>query len=591
MHRQRLVALLAVLLSVSSCLWAQATQPAQTPADLGRLTRMGGAAPGKDDSFRFVVMGDNTSSRVDGKWAQAIEQANGLAPDFVINVGDLIDGYSEDPAQLDAMWRDFAAITGKLNAPFFICPGNHDVSNDTMLKDYIARWGRDGRSYYSFDYRGCHFIVLDSTSASRLPEFAEEQFAWLATDLAAAKDAKHVFMFFHYPAWQDDVPFWNRLVAMVDPAKTSVYTGHWHEHFSCKPAGIQSYVMGVTGAEAGGGIDIGQARMIAHVAVTDGKPRMLILPVDQVRAGEYLPEELLQQRMEVARAIRITPRLSEEGLELTVTQGNPYKVPVTVLLTSLPPEGEPSGPVRLVVQPGQEQMTTLKIAGLPTAAVQLRASYAFTDPSGQDVAFDHMMDLPTLARAPRAGITVDGDLADWDKLSASTMVSRPPDTAPEDLTCSVRIAHDSRRLYLAVQIRDESVYCDDPNMGLNDSMDLYLHIPPGSGSGMDNPPVGYVKIGVPPPGQPVRAPSWKLGEGQKAPDMTYACRRTADGYLYEISLDLAGIGCRTPVAAPQEIWWRLGVNDRDIVNGQLQPRVRHTTSWPQTEKYVRAMLE
>jgi hypothetical protein len=318
---------------------------------------------------------------------------------------------------------------------------------------------------------------------------------------------------------------------------------------------------------------------------------MLILPVDQVRAGEYLPEELLQQRMEVARAIRITPRLSEEGLGLTVTQPNPYQVPITVLLTSLPPGGEPSGPVRLVVQPGQEQMTTLKIAGLPTAAVQLRASYAFTDPSGQDVAFHYMMDLPTLARAPRAGITVDGDLADWDKLVASTMTTRPPDVAPEDLTCSVRTAHDGQRLYLAVQIRDESVYCDDPNMGLNDSMDLYLHIPPGSGSGMDNPPVGYVKIGVPPPGQPVAAPAWKLGEGQKAPDMTYACRRTADGYLYEISLDLAGIGCHTPAAAPQQIWWRLGVNDRDVVDGQLQPRQRHTTSWPQTEKYVRAILE
>ena len=43
--KRSLVALLAVLL-VGSCLWAQATQPAQTPADLGRLTRMGGAAPG-----------------------------------------------------------------------------------------------------------------------------------------------------------------------------------------------------------------------------------------------------------------------------------------------------------------------------------------------------------------------------------------------------------------------------------------------------------------------------------------------------------------------------------------------------------------
>ena len=417
MHKQRLVALLAVLLSVSSCLWAQATQPAQTPADLRRLTRMGGAAPSSGETFRFVVMGDRTGGHVEGVWEQAVEEVNSLAPDFVLCVGDLIEGYTEDPAKLATMWDEFTPITGKLNAPFFFCPGNHDVTNDMMLKDYIARWGKDGRSYYSFDFRGCHFVVLDSTSAQRLPEFAEEQFAWLATDLAAAKGAKHVFMFFHHPAWEDDVPFWNRLVTMVDAAKTSVYTGHWHSHVSRKVDGIQAYVLSATGAElegggAGGGIDIGQARMIAHLAVTDGEPRMLILPVDQVRAGEYLPEELYQQRMEVARAIRITPRLSEGGLELTVTQPNAYQVPITVLLTSLPPGGEPSGPVRLVVQPGQEQMTTLKIAGLPTAAVQLRASYAFTDPSGQDVAFDHMMDLPTLARAPRAEITVDDDLAD-----------------------------------------------------------------------------------------------------------------------------------------------------------------------------------
>jgi hypothetical protein len=244
----------------------------------------------------------------------------------------------------------------------------------------------------------------------------------------------------------------------------------------------------------------------------------------------------------------------------------------------------------VLVEPGQERQVTLSTAGLPTGSIAIDASYAWTEPAGT-VRFARQFGISPLTLASRAGIRVDGDLGDWDSLPGSTYVNHPDGTSEADFTAAVRAAYDDTHLYLAIRVRDDSVCTDDDSMGKVDAMDLYWHVPAESRSDLPNVPEGYVKICVAPQGQPVRPPSWKLGQDQTAPQMTYASRLTAEGHVYEIAIDLAALGVRTAAAPGQQVWLRMGFNDLDMVDGQIQPRQRYTTCWPQVQMYNRCVFE
>jgi len=56
---------------------------------------------------------------VSGTFALAIDQLNLLQPEFVINVGDVIEGYSDDKAELNAEWDEMDGMLEKLAMPFF----------------------------------------------------------------------------------------------------------------------------------------------------------------------------------------------------------------------------------------------------------------------------------------------------------------------------------------------------------------------------------------------------------------------------------------------------------------------------------------
>ena len=89
----------------------------------------------------------------------AIGQLNLLKPEFVITVGDLIEGYSDDKAELNAEWDEMDAMLSELKMPFFRTPGNHDIANETAQALWRERYGA---TYYDFVYKNVLFVVLDS---------------------------------------------------------------------------------------------------------------------------------------------------------------------------------------------------------------------------------------------------------------------------------------------------------------------------------------------------------------------------------------------------------------------------------------------
>ncbi len=204
--------------------------------------------------FTFAVIGDKTGGGEEN-WPifdRAVEELNLQRPDFVLMVGDLIQGYTEDTAVLDTQWAEFHEHASNLDLPFVPLPGNHDVSNPTML-----RYWKDnlGLTHFSFDYKGCHFLFLctDEATRERQPAFGEEQIADVLEDLASSADARHTFVLMHRPAWlasnaEDE---WQRIEDALGNRKYTVFAGHYHNLKLHQRNDRRYFVLAATGAGMG----------------------------------------------------------------------------------------------------------------------------------------------------------------------------------------------------------------------------------------------------------------------------------------------------------------------------------------------------
>src|SRR5215213_4534334 len=84
-------------------------------------------------NFQFAIVTDRTGGHRAGVFEDAVTKLNLLQPEFVMSVGDLIEGFSKEPRGVDAMWDEFESFVAKLKMPFFYVPGNHDLSNTMQV--------------------------------------------------------------------------------------------------------------------------------------------------------------------------------------------------------------------------------------------------------------------------------------------------------------------------------------------------------------------------------------------------------------------------------------------------------------------------
>lgn len=163
------------------------------------------------EAFSFAVFGDcQPGSREYSPVLEAIADEVGrldapAAPAFVVGVGDYING-SSNQTTVRRQWEGFFAGLAPLQArrtiPVGLAPGNHDImsmrSNAEIFVEYFERL------YHSFDYRGCHFIILNSEALGSEGRIAGAQLRWLQQDLAENSDARFTFVAQHRPLFPVD---------------------------------------------------------------------------------------------------------------------------------------------------------------------------------------------------------------------------------------------------------------------------------------------------------------------------------------------------------------------------------------------------
>ena len=111
----------------------------------------------EEEDFTFAIISDLNGGEREGVYNTAVSQLNRLDPTFVLSIGDLIDGGTEDQLQLAKEWDSFDERTSRLNMPFFYLGGNHDLTNPVMREFWKNRFGP---RYYHFVYEGS-FILND----------------------------------------------------------------------------------------------------------------------------------------------------------------------------------------------------------------------------------------------------------------------------------------------------------------------------------------------------------------------------------------------------------------------------------------------
>jgi 3',5'-cyclic AMP phosphodiesterase CpdA len=158
--------------------------------------------------FTFVQISDShigfarpANPDVKGTLKRAVAKINALSqrPAFVLHTGDLTHLSKE--SEFDDVAEILKGV--KVDRVHYV-PGEHDVYDKGKL--YRQRYGKGtrGAGWYSFDFKGTHFVGLVNVAGiahGDLGVLGKEQLAWLKKDLAGLKASTAVVVFAHIPLW------------------------------------------------------------------------------------------------------------------------------------------------------------------------------------------------------------------------------------------------------------------------------------------------------------------------------------------------------------------------------------------------------
>jgi len=146
------------------------------------------------DEFQFAIITDNSGGARPGVFERAVEMVNLLQPEFVVNAGDVIEGYDDNEAQIKAWWQELDEVLKSLEMPFFFLPGNHDHYSEASTKVWGERYG-DERGYYHFVYKNVLFLMINTEdppkTLDRLKRDNPELYQRVGTNYALMHDIQN----------------------------------------------------------------------------------------------------------------------------------------------------------------------------------------------------------------------------------------------------------------------------------------------------------------------------------------------------------------------------------------------------------------
>jgi hypothetical protein len=204
---------------------------------------------------------------------KGVNRLSKMSPDIVLHVGDMLESIRniDDFSDYKENYDKAVGIMNTFDCPWLLAVGDHDVvpatfkalSSDRSRETWFMELIKDSglpiheNPYYSYDYKGFHFIVLYSMENLHtdprwgsifLNKINEDQINWLKEDLESQDQKNGIVVLVHHPHWY----VWQNWQPVHDLLKQypthAVIAGHYHyDQDESTVDGIRYLVMGCTG--------------------------------------------------------------------------------------------------------------------------------------------------------------------------------------------------------------------------------------------------------------------------------------------------------------------------------------------------------
>ncbi|RMG62617.1 MAG: hypothetical protein D6722_18285, partial [Bacteroidetes bacterium] len=422
--------------------------------------------------FQFAIVTDRTGGHRAGIFPTAISKLNLLQPEFVMSVGDLIEGYTTDTARIRREWEEFTGFIDKLQMPFFYVPGNHDYINETMAAAWKARFGKD---YYHFVYQDVLFLCLNSEERMRgagRGYIDAPQLDYIRETLAENDKVKWTLVFLHQPLWdQDDPGMWPEVEALLADRPHTVFAGHRHRYVKYTRNDHKYFVLATTGGGSSlRGPRFGEFDHVVWVTMTDAGPIIANLLLDGIWDENVNTEEMMafSGPLMSRQAIRPEPLLQDAADKLRFRIANDSDVPMAWQLDfgAHPQLWIQSGQLGDTLPPNQVRVVevALQQEGWPErpVAVTATATYLPADQPALEV-MEAFSFLPEGMRTLGEGaVTIDGRLDDWGAMrfdSEQAVVEADPFSHrdKDDAHFVWDVRYDEQGIYFGARVTDSDV--------------------------------------------------------------------------------------------------------------------------------------
>lgn len=444
------------------------------------------------DRFQIAIVTDRTGGHRPGIWMDAVKKLNLLRPEFVVSVGDLIEGYTEDLPTIERQWTEFLGFIEQMEMRFFFVAGNHDVTNPVLHEKWREQFGRE---WYSFDYRGVHFLCLCSEDPYQ-QHIGEEQIEFIKEDLAAHADARWTLVFLHKPLWtyaersiangDEDPTNWKRVEELLVDRPHTIFAGHVHHYVQYQRNGRDYYSLATTG---GGsqlrGNEYGEFDHVTWLTMEADGPHVANLRLDGILPPDVVTEEGIQRFNSFLRMVRleVAPILLEDSdgftegtLSIRLTNEFDEPVEISGRIDGLPLRGltvEPDG-LKLAAGPDGEATQTVRVRFEEPMAFDALRRATFTamvrsEPGDGAAPLSAERTVPVIidqryvcTLVAEVG-EIDGVVEDSPNATYSTpdeplLLTDSQDwTGPTDGSFAVSARHDGDRLLLTARVTDERV--------------------------------------------------------------------------------------------------------------------------------------
>ncbi len=566
-----------------------------------------------DAQFQIAIVTDRTGGHRPGVFADGVSKINLLQPEFVMSVGDLIEGYTEDTVELNRQWNEFDGFIKELQMPFFYVPGNHDYTNPVMAEVWEDRLGP---SYYHFVYKDVLFLCLNSERDRSREEgkstFLDDvQFNYFKKALEENPEVKWTLLFMHKPMWiHNETGKWNELEALLSERKHTVFAGHHHHYVKYERNNGKYFMLATTGGGSSlQGPQIGEFDHVMWLTMTEDGPVLANLMLQ----GIWDEDVVTEKQWDFVGPIRRQNRLKIEPVLLTQDQ-------FTATRTELKVTNDSDAPMIAHIQvmgnvtvesefydwekeiaPNSEETIELALnsdEGISVSDItplHIKSTYTYAPEDLPSIEFTSAHTLLPLIPSPIAMTQkekqVDGSVADWDALDflvadeAYVEADKFSHNGAEDASYSFSLAYDEEYVYAVANVIDDDVYSNNnTSFWLQDGIAIAIDPRPAGISANETNERSSAIFLWQTPEVDEETVSMTYGEDRLPEGTKYVCKKTEKGFIAEIAIPHTFLD-----SVQGSSWEYLRVNTvvQDIDNnGMHNSRIYWKPMWSSEESYI-----